>query len=324
VNNHAHVVQGNKLSNTRYLGYALGCTDVSGYLTGSTQPKLTQGALNRIEVNLPSRAHQDAIVEVLGALDEKIAANAIMVRCSIELCSGIFRRLFAPALDHVISNKGLPPEWVALRFGDVLSVLETGSRPRGGVSRYSDGVPSIGAESVRQLAWFNIAKVKYVPESFFGQMKRGILESHDILLYKDGGQPGSFEPHVSMFGNGFPFSRACINEHVYRVRMMPPLGQAFGLFWLMSTPIMNEMRRRGTGVAIPGLNSNAVRNLPVVRPPRREVDLFESIVIPLIDRSLDAAGESLVLAELRDALLPELLSGQLSVKDAEEIVEDST
>jgi type I restriction enzyme S subunit len=43
VNNHAHIVRGNQLADTRYLCYVLSQTDVSGYLTGSTMPKLTQG-----------------------------------------------------------------------------------------------------------------------------------------------------------------------------------------------------------------------------------------------------------------------------------------
>src|SRR5437660_6626324 len=53
VNNHAHIVRGNDQADTRYLMYALQATDVTGYLTGSTMPKLTQGSLNRIAVAVP-------------------------------------------------------------------------------------------------------------------------------------------------------------------------------------------------------------------------------------------------------------------------------
>ena len=47
VNNHAHIVRGNHEAHTRYLMYALSEMDLSGYLTGSTMPKLTQANLNR-------------------------------------------------------------------------------------------------------------------------------------------------------------------------------------------------------------------------------------------------------------------------------------
>ena len=53
VNNHAHIVRGNHRADTRFLGYVLSQTDISGYLTGSTMPKLTQGNLNRLPIVAP-------------------------------------------------------------------------------------------------------------------------------------------------------------------------------------------------------------------------------------------------------------------------------
>src|SRR5699024_8812128 len=53
VNNHAHVVKGNALADTRFLSYILAITDVSGYLTGSTQPKLTRRAMDSIQLTIP-------------------------------------------------------------------------------------------------------------------------------------------------------------------------------------------------------------------------------------------------------------------------------
>ena len=58
VNNHAHIVTGNELAETRYLLYALMNTDISSYLTGAVMPKLTQGNLNRVLVPCPPRQIQ--------------------------------------------------------------------------------------------------------------------------------------------------------------------------------------------------------------------------------------------------------------------------
>lgn len=75
LNNHAHIVQTNDLCNLRYLGYWLNVADISGYITGSAQPKLSQANLNAIEINLPKRDLQDKIVDTLYVLDKKIEAN---------------------------------------------------------------------------------------------------------------------------------------------------------------------------------------------------------------------------------------------------------
>ena len=75
VNNHAHIVQGNELCDTRYLCYLLNSMDLSGYVTGSAQPKLSQTNLNAVTLFLPPISIQKKIVEYLHMLDKKIAVN---------------------------------------------------------------------------------------------------------------------------------------------------------------------------------------------------------------------------------------------------------
>jgi type I restriction enzyme S subunit len=54
VNNHAHILRGTKRADTRYLYYAINAADISGYVTGSTIPKLSQGSLNQLRIPCPS------------------------------------------------------------------------------------------------------------------------------------------------------------------------------------------------------------------------------------------------------------------------------
>lgn len=75
VNNHAHIVTGNDLCDTRYLCYLINCMDLSGYVTGSAQPKLSQANLNAVKVLLPQIEAQKKIVDYLSKIDEKIEVN---------------------------------------------------------------------------------------------------------------------------------------------------------------------------------------------------------------------------------------------------------
>jgi type I restriction enzyme S subunit len=76
---------------------------------------------------------------------------------------------------------------------------------------------------------------------------------------------------------------------------------------------MDEMRNRGTGVAIPGLNSTAVRELPLLSPVTAVVASFDACVSPLITGIFANCNESRNLYVIRDALLPRLLSGEVAV-----------
>ena len=78
VNNHAHIVESNGLCDIRYICYLINGMDLSGYITGSAQPKLNQANLLAIEVKLPSLHKQRQISDFLSRFDEKIALNTLI------------------------------------------------------------------------------------------------------------------------------------------------------------------------------------------------------------------------------------------------------
>ncbi len=266
--------------------------------------------MRAIHITLPRPTEQRAVAATLGTLDDKIQADRRQIAIAHEFAAALCQSILGS------STEAWTNSWPSCRLDDVLSTLEAGRRPAGGIKQEQDGIPSIGAESIVQAGSFDFGKTKRVSKEFFASMRRGRLEHLDVLLYKDGGTPGNFIPHVSATGHGFPFSVASINEHVYRVRISPPYSQSFLYFWLSSPRLLAEMRRRGTGAAIPGLNSSAVRDLPVLQPPPHHLSKLQDALDPLLDLILRSAKESRACAQLRDALLPELLSGRLRVPEA--------
>lgn len=297
--------------------YASG--DVQRYRTGSAVPNLdVKRLLAQLHVPDIPIEEQRAVAEVFGAVDDRI-----------EWCTrakSILHDLGSSTLDQSLQEHGLSPsaplsDEQRLQLGDVVEVLESGMRPRGGVKGIEDGVPSVGAESITRMGEFDYSKTKYIPRDFFDSMRRGHVEDFDILVYKDGGKPGMFIPHVSMAGDGYPFPRFAINDHVYRLRVAPPYGQAFMYFWLSTSQSTEEMARRGTGAAQPGLNQSNFKQVPV---PRMDADALEAVDQRLMNLArllLHYAKEQRLLAELRDALLPKLLTGELRIKDPERLLE---
>jgi type I restriction enzyme S subunit len=274
----------------QFLRYVIGSrafTDyVIGVQTGTAVPHISGKQIQAYEFMCPPLDEQRAIARILGTLDDKIELNRRMNATLEAIARALFRSWFVDfdpvrakaegrqpvgmdAATAALFPDGfedsplgeIPWWWRVADLRDCLAVLETGSRPKGGVKGIEKGVPSIGAESITGLGQFDFGKVKFVPSEYYQSMKRGRIEDRDVLVYKDGGRPGQFEPHTSMFGDGFPFSEACINEHVYRLRAGDVLSQEFVYFWLRTDFAEEEMRIRGTGVAVPGLNSTALGGL---------------------------------------------------------------
>ena len=94
VNNHAHIVRGNDKADTRFLMYSLAAADISGFLSGSTMPKLTQGNMNRIPLLTPPLPEQRAIAHILGTLDDKIELNRRMNETLEAMARTLFKSWF--------------------------------------------------------------------------------------------------------------------------------------------------------------------------------------------------------------------------------------
>jgi type I restriction enzyme, S subunit len=327
-----------------YLTHPVVKSYIESFNAGGSRRAITKGHIESFQIPLPPQYEQRAIGQILGALDEKIELNRRMNETLEEMARALFKSWFVdfdpvrakaegrePGLAKPIADL-FPARLVDSELGDIpegwkvdvlsshLAELEVGGRPKGGVSTYVEGIPSIGAESIVGLGVFDYSKTKYIPKEFFESMTKGHIKSRDVLLYKDGGRPGVFEPHLTLIGDGFPFAVCAINEHVYRLRAKKELGQIFLFFWLSSELTMEEMRVKGTGVAVPGLNSTQVKSLTTLVPSPAVPAAFEAIVGPLVTRVLGNCNESRIITTLRDALLPKLISGELSVRDAERFV----
>jgi type I restriction enzyme S subunit len=327
VNQHVAIVRpdAEKLD-SRFLQYALVASKprllaLAG--AGATREALTKAMISEFEIEAPGIEEQRRISTVLGSLDDKIESNRLLARTLEEIVSALFKARFVDFVGHDKLSESelgpIPAGWQVAPLNDVLAEAEVGIRPRGGVSDYMAGVPSIGAESIVGLGQFDYSKTKYVPHEFFATMKRGRVKNRDVLLYKDGGRPGEFEPHLTLFGDGFPFDEFAINEHVYRLRARQELGQGWLYFALSSDRVMNEMRIKGTGVAIPGLNSTQVRSLTMLVPPDFEARAFNAVAEPLLTKLLGLCRQGRQLSGIRDALLPRLISGEIRVAPGAEL-----
>lgn len=340
-----------KGNDIRFICYFLRQFDFSSCSDKAAVPGVNRNHLHSLPVVVPPLPEQRAIAHILGTLDDKIECNRRMNETLEKMAQAIFKSWFVdfdPVRWNMDAKNGkavgkppVPPEilklfpdsfqeselglipkgWCTKRLEDVLSICETGKRPKGGVSKYKSGVPSIGAESILGLGRFDFSKTKYVPDDFFKEMNKGHISSRDVLLYKDGGKPGLFEPHVSMLGDGFPFCNCAINEHVYRIRSDHYLGQNFLFFWMSSDLVKEEMRIKGTGVAIPGLNSKQLGSIKTLLPTKTCLEIFNSKIDSLVTSILKKSVESRELMDLRDTLLPKLISGELRIKDAEKFIE---
>ena len=214
-------------------------------------------------------------------------------------------------VDSVLGST--PKELQIVYIEDIPHNIESGKRPKGGATL--EGVPSIGAENIKGLGFYDYSKTKYIPEEYAKTIKKGKINGYELLIYKDGGKPGYFIPNFTIFGEGFPFSEMYINEHVFILDLMDNGYNAFAYFYMRTPYIMNQLNSIGGKAAIPGINTKDVECLPIFSKESPYVRKFGGIVLPFIKMILSNSLENARLAKIRDALLPKLMSGELKIDD---------
>lgn len=283
--------------------------------SGTVFVNLQTEIVRNIEMNLPSLPEQQAIASVLSSLDDKIELSREQNKTLEATAQAIFKEWFVnfnfPGANGkmIDSELGQIPEgWRVGKLGDILSNIESGSRPKGGIdSALKNGIPSVGAESIDGVGNYNFSGTKYVTKDFFDLMKRGLVKDYDILIYKDGAYVGK----KAMFGLGFPFDIFAVNEHVFILRTNKISNQFF-LYFLLK---QEELSQLNTNSAQPGLNQEAIKNLRILIPQVDSVNKFGQIVNLLIDKILINSKQIQTLSALRDALLPRLMKGEVRVEE---------
>lgn len=311
-------------SNSKYIYYLLKTPQIrdiaiKSMVGSSGRQRVQQNVLENYEVLLPTLDKQIEIASILSSLDDKIELNRRINENLEQQAQALFKSWFidfGPFKDgkFVDSELGMIPEELTIsHIGDIPHTIESGRRPKGGA--VLKGVPSIGAENIKGLGYYDYSKTKYIPEDFALTTNRGKINGYELLIYKDGGKPGYFIPNYTIFGEGFPFDEMFINEHVFRLDLMSKEYNVFAYFYMQTPYIMNQLNSIGGKAAIPGINTKDVESLPIFTEDNKKIKEFGNLVLPMITTILRNCHENARLAQLRDTLLPRLMSGKLEIKD---------
>lgn len=170
--------------------------------------------------------------------------------------------------------------WPTKPLSELLTTLENGSRPKGGVGELVDGIPSLGGEHITRKGGFIWDSPKHVPRDFYVTMKRGHIQRGDILVVKDGATTGK----TATIRDNFPFREAVINEHIFLLRSdkAKALPEFVGYF-LFSPVGQQQILSNFHGSAIGGISQDFVRNVHVPLPPLKE----QVRIVRLLDQAAE-------------------------------------
>ena len=299
VNNHAHIVESNGICDIRYLCYILNNIDLSGYITGSAQPKLNQANLSAISIILPPLNLQEQIADFISMFDNKIALNQRINDNLEQQAQALFKSWFV--------------NFEPFKNGQFVD-SELGKIPKG----------------------WKVGYLSEIADIIMGQSPNGSTYNENgegIIFYQGRAEFGTRFPSIRLFTTN-PTRIAPANSILISVRA--PVGDinithkeccigrglasavsrtnksAFLLYTLFS--LKSDLDRfNAEGTVFGSINRKALETLKILIPTNDIISKFEAIVASMDQQILTLHLESENLKILRDTLLPKLMSGERSV-----------
>ena len=301
VNNHAHVLRANDENDTRFLSYMIESLDLSGFITGSTQPKLSQAALLSIPLRLPKLAEQRRIAGVLGALDDKID----LLNHQRTLC----RKLGLAYTERLTRDSANVPLEYYTRS------ISRGVTPKYYKNEEETPIHVLNQRCVRD-GWVSLNSARLMlPRR--REKKAAMAEFGDLLVNSTGqgtlGRVGRWSHQAPIYADSHMTIVKADPQRIYPI-LLPYL-----VFPLQSE--IEQMAEGSTGQTELSPSNLGSLKVPFIR--FEEQGTVAAQLLALEEMAHHCSIETRILAELRDTLLPELMSGRMRVDEAGRLVSEA-
>ena len=283
--------------------------------------------LRTLQVPLPPLSEQRTIAHILGTMDDKIELKR-RVNATLEaMARALFRSWFVD-FDPVRAkmegrDTGLPKE-IADLFPDRLVDSELGEIPQGWrVSTIGTEVDAVGGAtpSTKDPAYWDGGQHHWATPKDLSKLLSPVLLETDRRITDAGAQKissGLLPPGTVLLSSRAPIGYLAINEVPTAINQgfiamicRKRLPAVYVLFWCYEN--LEHIKDISGGSTFAEISKKVFRPLPIVVPPKRILGVYDEASRSLYDRVVSNTKESVLLASLRDALLPKLVSGELRV-----------
>ena len=246
----------------------------------SAYPSIKPSDLENIEIPLPSLEYQKRIASILVMLNREIDINTRINDNLAEQMAAIF----ISARDSSV--------WPEKKIENIMRFYDHMRKPLS--SRQRDGMehnyPYYGATSI----------VDYVEDYIF--------DGTYILISEDGANVVDKAGHPLI---QYAYGKFWVNNHAHIVQGIRGFSEAL-LFALLKTLNIQSIV---TGAAQPKVNQANLRNFMTFLPKPDEAEQLSAVLDPFFNQMIENDKANALLMELRDTLLPKLMSGELDVSN---------
>lgn len=269
-----------------YLVSDFGQEEIRKGTVGAVQPKLPLKNVQDISVRYPSMEEQEKIVAILSSIDEKIATNEKINNNLEQQAQAIYHQMFVDSPS---------PEWKEGTLNDIADIT-MGQSPSG--SSYNE--ESIGTIFFQGRAEFGF---RFPTVRLFTTEPKRMACANDTLM----------SVRAPVGDLNVAHTDCCIGRGLAAIHSKTD-HQSFVLYTMFSLKKQLDIFN-GEGTVFGSINRNSLNEMPILIPSDEKLDEFEEIVAPMDTAIRNNYDEICRLEQIRDLLLPKLMSSELDVSD---------
>ncbi|CAM3680546.1 restriction endonuclease subunit S [Polaromonas hydrogenivorans] len=322
-------------NNPRFAYYLLQTLDLAAFNSGSAQPSLNRNFIYSMPLRVPARHEQDCIVELLRALDNRIALLRETNATLEAIAQALFKSWFVDFDPVRAKMEGCVPEGMdeatTALFPDGFEDSELGLVPRGWQ------IGKLGELARQHKGSINPLKN---PETLFEHFSLPAFDKHQMPVSELGEEIKSnktsvppdavllskLNPHIPRVWLPVDVGRHAVCSTEFLVFVPASSASKEFIYCAFSTPKFQELLCQlvtGTSNSHQRVKPDGVSSMNFVIPGSRVLEAFAVLVKPIFERIGHNRGEAQTLATLRDTLLPRLISGHLRLPEAESLLEEA-
>ena len=313
VNQHVVIIRGNDKVDYRYLLYYLQYIKpqlLSLSQGGATRNALTKKMIEELEVKMPSKGIQKEIVSILYALDSKIELNRRINDNLEQQTQALFKSWFVDfepfrGGKFVDSELGMIPEgW---NIQPISSIFNFQEGP--GIRNWqyvNNGTKFINIRCINNDI-INIQNANMISdEEAQGKYAHFMLKENDIVISCS----GTLGRKALVLKEYLPL---CLNTSV--IRFTPRINRQLGFLYgyLGSSLFLNKQIELASGSVQANFGPIHLKGMSIAIPDNNVLNQFSDIVNSIIQKKKNIISESLRLTNLRDSILPKLMSGKIKI-----------
>jgi type I restriction enzyme S subunit len=305
-----------------YLITEIGQNDLKSKIVGTSQPKLPIYGVKDICMRLPIIEEQKKIIDILSTLDEKIEVNNQINKTLENMAQAIFKQWFVdfefPNEDGepytssggkmVESELGMIPKgWEIAALGELADIQKGLSYK--GKHLVDSGIPMMNLGNIKPGGGFRANKMKYYNGEF---KERHVVQPGDILIANTDMTQDRVILGSPCIVPVFNTEKIIFTHHLFAFRAVK-LPKSFLYYYLTSDSFRIRAESHATGTTVLALQKESVINIKLSFATGHILQIFDDIVSPIISKIEKNNYESQKLSDIRDFILPKLMSGEIRV-----------